>query len=139
MDEITGRTLVEALRAATDEAARERRPSTVAVASVLRARLRGPDDPQAALVAAIEYHPVDPASCGRHGRLETEATAKRCDCTRSLGALDTRVLPLLADALAHAPRPLVAARFADVLWTARYGETPHEWAQRAVDAYLASV
>ena len=50
-----------------------------------------------------------------------------------------RVFPLLADALAHAPRPLVAARFADVLWTARYGETPHEWAQRAVDAYLASV
>jgi hypothetical protein len=26
-----------------------------------------------------------------------------------------------------------------VLWTARYGETPHEWAQRAIDAYLASV
>src|SRR3954466_10852565 len=111
MDEITGRTLVEAIRAATEEAARGGRPSTVAVASLVRARLAGPDDPQAALVAAIEYQPVDPASCGRHGRLETGAGAKRCDCSRPLAALDSHVFPLLADALAHAPRPLVAARF----------------------------
>ena len=127
MDEITGRTLVEAIRAATEEAARGGRPSTVAVASLVRARLGGPDDPQAALVAAIEYHPVDPASCGRHGRPETGASTPRCDCSRPLAALDTRVFPLLADALAHAPRPLVAARFADVLWTARYGETPRDF------------
>jgi hypothetical protein len=139
MDEIAGRTLVEALRAATEEAAREHRPSTVAVASVLRARVAGPDDPQAALAAALEYHPVDPAGCGRHGRLDAGAPAQRCDCARSRGAVDAHVLPLLADALAHAPRPLVAALFADLLWTARYGDNPHEWAQRAVDAYLASV
>jgi hypothetical protein len=49
------------------------------------------------------------------------------------------MFPLWARSVVHAPRPLVAARLADLLWTARYGGTPNSWAERAVDAYISSV
>ena len=138
MDEITDRELGDALRVASEEVARAERPSTVSLAAALRTRLAGPEDPLAELAAALEYYPVDPEGCAGHLPL-ADAAAARCNCYGSLGPVETQVFPLWVRALAYAPRPLVAARFADLLWTARYGDSPHEWARGAVDAYLAAV
>ncbi len=137
MDEIADSELDRALREASDEAAREERPSVVSVATALRARVTGPEDPLGALAAALEYYPVDPADCGAHDAGNAEAKTRGCD--GSLGPVVAGAYPLWARSLAYAPRPLVAARLADLLWTAGYGDTPRVWAQRAVDSYLAAV
>jgi hypothetical protein len=137
MDDITDDDLRRALRGAGEEAASADRPSVVSVATALRSRVAGPDDPLGALAAALEYYPVDPAECGGHGTLAA-GVEPRCGCYGALGSDAASAFPLWARSLEYAPRPLVAARFADLLWTARYGDTSDVWAQRAVDAYLAS-
>ncbi len=113
MDAISDHDLGEAIQTASAEAASEQRPSLVSVAAALRTRIADPANPLSEIATALECSSID-------GRDEPE------------------VLALWARALACAPGPLVGARFADLLWSARYGDAPPEWAQRAVDAYLAA-
>ena len=118
MDDITDQVLGGELLRATEAATREQRASVVSVAAALRTRVSGPEDPRKALVAALERCPVDPGAGGEPGE---------------------PMLALWARSVAFAPRPLVGARFADLLWTAGYGDAPQEWAQRAIDSYVAAV
>jgi hypothetical protein len=115
MDEISDRDLGEALRSAAEDAEREERPTIMSVARALRARISGPDEPLREIVTALEYYPVED-DVPDH----------------------PEVVPLWARAFACAPRPLIGARFADLLWNARFGDIP-QWAPRAVDGYLAAV
>lgn len=50
--------------------------------------------------------------------------------------VESIVLDGWAAAFEEAPLSLVAARFADLLWEARHGDRVHEWAMKAIDAYL---
>lgn len=108
----------------------------VSVAAELRTQIMGPGDPLHEIVVALEYYPIE--GC-EHLLLDVQTRPKSCTCAPASGPADERALPLWAQALAYAPRPLLGARFADLLWSARYGDAPHEWAQRAIDAYLAAV
>jgi hypothetical protein len=140
MDALTDNELDKALRSASDRAAREEASSIVSVARSLRRELSGPDDPLAAVVAALEYHPVtDPTDSDADPSDIEPSAVRRSPFEALLGHIDADAFVLWSRALAHSPRPLVAARFADLLWCVRYGDTAHEWGQRAVDAYLASV
>ena len=52
-----------------------------------------------------------------------------------IDAIVPGVFALWERAMRLSPLPLIRARFADLLWEARYGERPHGFAQIAVDAY----
>ncbi len=112
------------------------RPTLASVASALRAEVDGLDDPLNAIVDGLEYYPIE--GC-EHVLLAEHQRPRNCTCAPAGAPVDARVSAMWARALAYAPHPLVAARFADLLWSARAGDSPHEWAQRAIDAYLAAV
>jgi hypothetical protein len=115
MDEISDHHLGEALRRASEHT---ERPTVVSVAAALRTQISGPGDPLLQVVAALDYYPIE--GCD-HAMLDDPGA--RAQWARAHGV---------------APRPLLAARFADVLWSTRHGETPEQWATRAVDDYLAA-
>ncbi|HTK16152.1 MAG TPA: hypothetical protein VL769_07145 [Acidimicrobiia bacterium] len=115
MDEISDHDLGEALRRASEHT---ERPTVVSVAAALRTQISGPGDPLLQVVAALDYYPIE--GCD-HAMLDDPGA--RAQWARAHGV---------------APRPLLAARFADVLWSTRHGETPEQWATRAVDDYLAA-
>ncbi|MDQ1480231.1 MAG: hypothetical protein QOI44_1092 [Actinomycetota bacterium] len=115
MDEMSDQDLGEALRRASQHG---ERPTVVSAAAALRTQSSGPGDPLLNVMAALEYS-ID--GCD-HATID-----------------DPSALAQWARAYGVAPRPLLAARFADLLWSARYGDTPQQWAERAVDAYVAAV
>src|SRR4051794_34846017 len=137
MDAITDDDLRRALERVGEEATSADRPSVASVATALRWRVAGPADQLGAPAAGLEYYPVAPAECGTHAA-PAAGVEPRCGCYGALGPDAASAFPLWARSLEYAPRALVAARFADLLWTARFGDTSNVWAQRAVDAYLAS-
>jgi hypothetical protein len=136
MDQRTDRNLGEVLRSASDDSVAAEQPSLVSVASALRTQVDGADDPLYAIVDALEYYPIE--GC-EHAFLDEDQRPASCTCAPAYGSADPLASSMWARALAYAPHPLLSARFADLLWSARYGDTPHEWARRAIDAYLAAV
>ena len=52
--------------------------------------------------------------------------------------IETAVLRLWGRAADGAPVAVVRARFADLLWEARHGDRPHEYALRAIDEYIGA-
>ncbi|MDE0353868.1 MAG: hypothetical protein OXM57_14390 [bacterium] len=48
-------------------------------------------------------------------------------------------LPIWVRAFSCAPYSFVQARFADLLWEAKYGEERYKWGRRAADAYLLAL
>jgi hypothetical protein len=116
MHEMSDHDLGEALRRASEQA---ERPTVVSVAAALRTQSSGPADPLLQVVTALEHSPIE----GRdHAPIDDPDDLARWARTQGV-----------------APRPLLAARFADLLWSARYGDTPQQWAERAVDAYVTAV
>jgi hypothetical protein len=116
--------------------------SVVSVASALRAVASADSDPVRALIAALEYHLVlarerrDP-----HGPFGPMIEANGQMYPPPVARVD-EVVPgtyeLWARAISRAPLSLVRARFADLLWEAKVGDKPHEYAQAAIDAYTAA-
>ena len=99
----------------------------------------GDEDPIRALIAALEFHLVldeeRRAPSGPFGpMMEAGGTAYPAPLDR-IDAIVPGVFALWERAMRLSPLPLIRARFADLLWEARYGERPHGFAQIAVDAY----
>lgn len=116
--------------------------SVVTVADRLRQVAQGEDDPIRALIAALEYHLViDPGQRGDSSAfgpmIEANGKAYPAPVSR-INDIDAGILPLWERAEGSAPLSLVAARFADLLWEARFGDRPYLWARRAVDHYLSA-
>jgi hypothetical protein len=140
VDEITEEDLEEVLRGACREAADRESANIVSVAGAIRRRAGSPEDPLRALVAALEYHlVVEPEQRRRYGPFGPMMEGEGKVYPAPLDRIDPEVFPLWARAFDRAPISLVAARFADLLWEGRFGDRPYEWAQRAVDAYLAAI
>lgn len=143
MDSIDDATLVKVLTDACNAASGADFESIVSVASALR-RVAGTDeDPVQALIAGLEYHLVLATDTrtpnGPFGPM-IEARGKRYPA--SLDRIEELVpgtVDLWRRAASMAPLALVRARFNDLLWELKIGERPHEYAQQAIDAYIAAI
>jgi len=125
------------------EAAAKDHQNIVSVASALRSRADGDDDPARAVVAALEYHFVVDADQRREAgpfgpMIETEKGSYPAP-VRAVERLAPGTLAVWERALEIAPVALVRGRLADLLWEARFGDRPHEFAQRAIDGYLEAI
>lgn len=117
--------------------------AVVAVASALRRELSNDDaDPLRALVAALEYElkPVDRPHDG-YGPFGPMIESERGVYPPPVDQIDA-VVPgtyeLWDRSLRLSPNAMLQARFADLLWEARFGDRPHEYAARAIDAYVSA-
>jgi hypothetical protein len=113
----------------------------VSVASALRPRVDETDAVRA-LIAGLEFHlRLDDEGREPYGpfgpMMEFDGRAYPAPLDRIDDAVPG-TLALWARAVELAPVALVRARYADLLWVARFGDRPHEYAQRAIDEYLAA-
>lgn len=139
MDAIADQALADALAHACADAASQDFQSVASVASALRTAIGDDDDPIRALMAGLEYHlTLDEERRSPHGPFGPMMEAGGRSYPASLREIDgivPGVYGLWQRAIRHSPLALVRARFADLLWEARYGDRPHEFAQQAIDAY----
>jgi hypothetical protein len=139
VDEIDDDALASALEQACAEAAGDSE-SVVGVASALRSVIDGDGNPLQSIVAALEYHlALDHERRAPHGpfgpMIEMDGTAYPAPLAE-IDELVPGAYALWERAMRLSPLPLVRARFADLLWEAKCGDRPHEYAQLAVDAYI---
>jgi hypothetical protein len=98
----------------------------------------GADDPLRALRAGLDYHLRIRRETGHDDELFGPMIESSSGTyPMPLAMIPDEVLDLWARAARVAPKAVVRARFADLLWERRYGERPYEWALIAIDAYLA--
>jgi hypothetical protein len=139
MEELDDESLAAALQQACDAISPDD-VGLVSVSSDLRRQADGDDDPLRGLIAGLDYHLIVQEE-RRHGAGPFGPMFEGSGGTYPppLGAVD-EIVPgtyeLWERAIAHSPTPAVRARFADLLWVARYGQRPHEFAQVAVDSYV---
>jgi hypothetical protein len=137
MREIRDDDLNRALAAACDEARVQDFQSAASVGTPLRAIAGDDDDPIRALIAGLEYHLViDPSARRDHGAFGPMMEGPSGTYPAPLERIPNEAYELWGRAAELAPLAAVRARFADLLWEARHGSRPFEWAQRAVDEYL---
>lgn len=143
VDHIEDAALKSALERACEDATGQDFESITTVASSLRQAAGGDDDPLRAVIAGLEYHLVlDEERRAPHGPFGPMMEAAGRSYPASLAQIDELVPGVYAlweRAMGLSPIPLVRARFADLLWEARYGDRPHEYAQLAIDAYSETV
>lgn len=139
MDRIEDADLAAALDQACAAAARDDFQSVVSVASELRDQANGDDDPIRALVAGLEYHLVvydeQRNGAGPFGPMFEGGGRTYPAPLSEIDRIVPGIYELWERALQLAPLALVRARFADLLWEARYGEQPYLFAGLAADAY----
>lgn len=143
MNPIDETALQTALSDACSEAADEQFQSLVSVASALRSAETGDDDPLHVLVAGLEYNLIlDDERRGDGGPFGPIIEANDRCYPAPVGHID-EIVPgaysLWERAMGLAPLRLVRARFADLLWEARCGDRPHEFAQAAIDSYVEAL
>lgn len=142
MKPIDDETLADALTAACKSAADEEFQSVVSVASALRKMADEGDDPLRGLVAGLEYHlRLDDELREPYGpfgpMMEFDGKCYPAPLDR-IEDLEPGIFGLWARASELAPIALVRARFADLLWEARFGDRPVEYARAAIDDYAAA-
>lgn len=142
VDEIDDAALGKVLADACSDAAGEDFQSVVTVASALRSRATGDEDPIRALIAGLEYHLVlDDDRRSLHGPFGPMIEANGQRYPAPVNLVD-EVVPGTYDlwqrAIPMTPVSLVRARLADLLWEAKFGDRPHEFAQMAIDSYAAA-
>jgi hypothetical protein len=140
MDAISDADLNAALDRAYAEAA-EREPFTGIhyVAESIRHLAKDKDDPLAAVLWGLDYHLIayqDQRDNGPYGPM-MEGGGLRYPAP--IEAMGDEVYALWARAAELSPAALIAARFYDLLWQARYGEKPVEWVWQAIDAYSRAI
>ena len=142
VDEIDDAALERALTAACAEASGTDDGGIVSVASSLRQAAAADDDPLRALIAGLEYHFVlDSERRFPHGPFGPMIEANGQAYPAPIDRVDELVpgtYDLWARAIPLTHLGLVRARFADLLWEARFGARPHEFAQIAIDSYTAA-
>jgi hypothetical protein len=137
MREISEDDLRRTLAAACDEARAQDFQAAVSVGTPLRAAAGDDDDLIRALIAGLEYHLViDPSARRDPGAFGPMLESSSGTYPAPLERMPAEVFELWSRAAELAPLAVVRARFADLLWEARHGSRPFEWAQRAVDDYL---
>jgi hypothetical protein len=143
VDPIDEAALQHALSDACSEAADRQSQNLVSVASVLRSSAAGEDDPLRALVAGLEYNLIlDDERRGDGGPFGPTIEANGQCYPAPVGRIEDIVpgiYSLWERAMGLAPMCLVRARFADLLWEARRGDRPHEFAQAAIDSYIEAL
>ena len=132
-----------ALASACADAAEGQFQHIVSVASGLRRAATDDDDPLRGVIAALEYHLVlDDERREPHGpfgpMIEMAGQCYPAPVDR-IDEIAPGTYVLWERALEQSPLSLVRARFADLLWEARCGDRPHEFAQAAIDAYIESL
>lgn len=137
MNTIDDETLAAVLATACGRAADEDFQSVVSVASALRDMAEAGDDPLRGLVAALEYHlRLDDDQREPYGPFGPmmEFDGKRYPAPLDrIEDLEPGTLALWERAMRLAPIALVRARFADLLWEARFGDRPVDYARTAID------
>jgi hypothetical protein len=137
-DETLGKALADACSEASDKSSQ----NIVSVASALRTQATDDQDPLRAVIAGLEYNLIlDDERRGSQGPFGPMIEANgQCypapidrveDIAPGTYALWERTIEL-------APLSLVRARFADLLWEARFSDRQHEFAQVAIDSYVAA-
>jgi hypothetical protein len=138
MREISDDDLRRTLAAACDEARAQDFQAAVSVGTPLRAAAGDDDDPIRGLIAGLEYHLVIDRSARRdHGAFGPMMEGPSGTYPAPLERMPPEAFELWSRAAELASLAVVRARFADLLWEARHGSRPFEWAQRAVDEYLS--
>jgi hypothetical protein len=142
VDEIDDAALGKVLADACSDAADEDFQSVVTVASALRSKAVGDEVLIRTLIAGLEYHLVlDDERRTPHGPCGPMIEANG-QCYPAPVNLVDEVVPgtydLWQQAIPLTPLSLVRARFADLLWEARFSDRPHEFARMAIDSYIAA-
>lgn len=141
MNSIDDKTLVDVLTAACDRAADKDFQGVASVASELRHMTDAGDEPLLGLIAALEYHlRLDDENREPYGpfgpMMEFDG---RCYPAPLYSIKDSPdVLNLWERAMSLAPIALVRARFADLLWEARFGDRSVDHARTAIDEYVTA-
>ena len=140
MEELDDAALGRALRQACSAVAAAGDEGLASVSSELRRQAGGDDDPLRALVAALDYHLVmheeRRGSEGPFAPMFESSGRVYPPPVRTVDEVVPGTCELWQRAVTHAPVPAVRARFADLLWEARFGQRPHEFAQVAVESYV---
>jgi hypothetical protein len=140
--DIDDQALSDALEVACAQAVGQDLESIIWVASGLPIDADAKDDPLRAIKAGLEYHLVmydeGRQRAGVFGpMMEFDGTCYPAPLA-SVDEIVPGVYARWERAMRLSPLDSVRARFADLLWEAKYGDAPHTFAQVAIDSYVSS-
>lgn len=140
MNEITDTDLGAALSEAFVEATKAEPFTGIHyVSAALRKRPTDDEDPIHALIAGLDYHFIAYREQRANGPYGPMMEGNGMVYPIPLDQMTEEVFQLWARAVGLSPNSLMSARFADLLWEARFGAQPVEWAQIAIDKYLVGI
>lgn len=141
MDEITNEDLQVLLDEAVNEASERDSIGLHYVSSALKSReTGGEDDPISALRVGLDYHFQARGEDREDGRpFGPMFEFDDVSYPMPVEELPTEVLALWARAIDLSPIASVSARYADLLWEARFGDEPYRWCVEAIESYVRAM